>query len=55
MTSNTSADMGNAPTGTYVFKRKVTYGSCVSETTYTMVLKYCTREIKSLQIKQVVN
>jgi len=43
MTSNTSADMGNAPTGTYVFKRKVTYGSCVSETTYTMVLKYCTR------------
>jgi hypothetical protein len=43
MTTNTKADIGNAPTGTYIFKRKVTYGSCVSETTYTMVLKYCTR------------
>lgn len=43
MTNNVTANFSNTPIGTYTFKRKVTYGSCSSETIYTLVVKYCTR------------
>lgn len=43
MVDNLTANFSNSPIGTYTFKRKVTYNSCSSETTYTLIIKNCTR------------